>query len=155
MAVLASVLITVILIGVAGVALACTRAGRRACRGSTTTTEPLQTASAPRSDLQGPHQPARSFALREGSTVAESRHTEAGDLGRTDLPATLPGDHREVAERINRRLDELDQLVAADEEDLGDMERLIEKSSRRDRRRSRRRPKNRHEDDDSEQFDAA
>ena len=150
MPLLAGTLIAAILIGISIVVFACTRAGRRACQKNAPESLADATAQSGRSDLQGPHHHAR-------TTVAPRIHQSSA----AELAARSDAELSEAEERITSRLDELDELIAEEDDDLRQMERFLDKSSRRERRRTRRRPKNRRDgydrddDDDDDSFTAA
>lgn len=152
MVLLAGALIATILIGLGAVLFACTRKGRQVCRETTPKTESDSATGNGRSDLQGPHHLTRTLAPQKAAVATREAKSEATSAD--EFEAQLDADLRDVEERINRRLDELDDLVAEEEEDLGEMERYLDKSSRRDRRRNRRRPKNRRHDEPEDYDDA-
>lgn len=152
MALLAGALIASILIGVAVVIFACTRRGRKTCQRSNSQTELEQASAEGRSDLQGPHRVARSTVQSKAESLA-ARAAEVRDDESLKFAGKSGAELREVEDRISGHLDEIDRLIEEDEEDLRDMERYLDKSSRRDRRRERRRPK--HRRDDPEGYDAA
>lgn len=153
MALLAGALIATILIGLGAVLFACTRKGRKVCHGDASRTEADAATTTGRSDLQGPHHLTRTSVPQKTASVATRAELEA--TSPEEFEAQLDADLQDVEDRINRRLDELDELVGEEEEDLGEMERYLDKSSRRDRRRNRRRPKNRRHDEPEDDDDAA
>ena len=158
MALMAGILIAAVLIGISVVLLACTRLGRKARQpGSTSQTEaaPIAQTESGRSDLQGPHHLVRPTVEQSAKHIVKSqsavRH-EAHEEPAEEFASGLNDAHRDFEEEITSRLDQIDQLITADEEDLNEMERYLKKNSKRDRSRNRRRSK--HRDEDSDQFDA-